>query len=113
MDKNELQKQIDYCEYVFKNAKDEDMKTLFCDIVESLKRLQRITKNTYFYLNDNEEAASNKFYDKYIKGNYYGAIGGGLTYKITPTSIGQITVLSCRDKDNHLIEEDITDTTTW
>lgn len=43
------------------------MKALFMSIASNLEYLQRITKHTYFFLNDTEEAAATKFYKEHVK----------------------------------------------
>lgn len=48
------------------------MKALFMLIASNLEYLQRITKHTYYFLNDTEEAAATKFYKEHVKGRYFG-----------------------------------------
>ena len=59
-----------------------------------------ITKDYSFKLTDEEYNRLSKWWNKNHKGNNktFGAIGGGLTFHITPTSIGEIVVAECRDE---------------
>ena len=50
------------------------MKALFRSIASNLKYLQRITKHTYFFLNDTEEAAATKFYKEHVKEDILGQL---------------------------------------
>ena len=113
MDKKKLQQQIDYCKYVAENTKQEDLRKMFHEMQDNLEYLQKITQHTYFYLNDTEAAAEDKFYKEYVKGRYFGAIGGGMTYKISPNGLGQCITLSTVDDEGNIIEEDITDISSW
>ena len=113
MDRQDLQKQINYCRYVSENATADDMKSFFRNIKNNLEFLQRITKYNYFWLNETENDAANKFYEENVKGRDFGAIGGGMTYTITPTSVGQIIKISTVDDNGNMIEQDITDVSSW
>ena len=59
-----------------------------------------ISKDYSFQLTDEEYNKLSKWWNKNHKGNNktFGGIGGGLTFHITPTSIGEIVVAECRDK---------------
>lgn len=50
------------------------MKALFRSIASNLEYLQRITKYTYFFLNDTEEATATKFYKEHVKVRYFGQL---------------------------------------
>ena len=113
MYRKNLQKQIDYCKYVAKKKKKDDMKALFRSIASNLEYLQRITKHTYFFLNDTEEATATKFYKEHVKGRYFGAIGGGMSYKFIPNGLSQCVVLETIDDKGNKITEDITDISSW
>ena len=113
MDRKNLQKQIDYCKYVAENSEKDDMKLLFKSIASNLEYLQRITKHTYFFLNDTEEATATKFYEEHVKGRYFGAIGGEMSYKFTPNGLGQCVELETIDDKGNKITEDITDISSW
>ena len=112
MDRKNLQKQIDYCRYVAENSGKDDMKALFKSIASNLEYLQRITKHTYFFLNDTEADAEDKFYEEHVKGRYFGAIGG-MSYKFIPNGLGQCVVLETIDDKGNKITEDITDISSW
>lgn len=108
-----IQKQIDYCEYVAKNAEQEDLRKTFTSIASNLRWLKRIVKNTYFCLNDNEQAAADKFYEEHVKGRYFGATGGGVMYQIIPHGLGQCVRISTKNRNGNIVSEDITDTDSW
>ena len=57
-----------------------------------------INKDYSFQLSDDEYKKLSKWWDKNHKDKNFGAIGGGLTFHITPTSIGEIVVAECRDE---------------
>lgn len=42
-----------------------------------------------------------------LRGKYAGAIGGGITYSFTNTTIGQIQVVKCACGGEHLITDDL------
>lgn len=113
MDRKNLQKQIDYCKYVAENSEKDDMKLLFKSIASNLEYLQRITKHTYFFFSDTEAASTEKFYEEHVKGRYFGAIGGGMSYKFTPNGLGQCVELETVDDKGNKITEDITDISSW
>ena len=82
-------------------------------ILHDLEHYERITRHEYFYLNDGEAEKANEFYEKYMKGRYFGAIGGGMTYSFMPTGLGSIVHVSTRKDDGERVEEDITDNSNW
>ena len=60
-------------------------------------------------LSDEEYIKLKKWYDKIVKkrgSNYWGAIGGSITFHITPTSIGTIVEAECNGKKITLRELD-------
>ena len=58
-----------------------------------------ISKDYVFQLTDKEYTKLQKWHKKVTKGiTYFGAIGGELTFKITPTSIGEIVIAKCYGK---------------
>lgn len=53
-----------------------------------------ISKEYTFKLSDTQYAKLEKwFYEIYPRGTYHGAIGGALTFEITPTSIGDFVMV--------------------
>ena len=82
-------------------------------ILHDLEHYERITRTYYFYLKDTEAKKAHEFYEKYMKGRDFGAIGGGMVYSFMPTGLGDIVHVSTRLDNGDRIEEDITDNSDW
>ena len=64
-----------------------------------------------FKLNKVEEERADKFMEKHRhKDVYKGAIGGHISYRFTPTSVGDAVSIKCSICDE---EENITDYNAW
>ena len=64
-----------------------------------------ISKGYVFKLSDEQyEKLEKWFYEIYPKGTYHGAIGGALSFKITPTSIGDFVTAIANGKELDLSE---------
>lgn len=114
MENKKLKSQIDYCEACIMAATTMDAREMYKSILESLKQLQTITRNTYFYLTDSEQDAARKFYELNVKGRAsFGTIGGCMTYKITPTGLGKCVSICTQDDTGCIIQQDITDVSSW
>ncbi len=61
-----------------------------------------------FSLSDDQLVKFNEWYNKLEK-QYTGAIGGGLTFSFTPTSIGMVVKVKYLDKE----EIDLSDYENW
>lgn len=54
-----------------------------------------IGRNYKFELTDDEYERLNDWWNENFKCRHFGTIGGGLTFHITPTSIGEIVEAEC------------------
>ena len=107
------QKKVDYLSNLIKQSTNDDDKVMLKHILSDLIYHYRITKHQYFWLQDKEAERARAFYEKNIKGRNFGAIGGGMTYHITPTGLGQIIHVSTINDKGEVIDADITDVSTW
>lgn len=110
MENNKLKSQIDYCEACMMAVTTTDAREMYKSILESLKQLQTITHNTYFYLTDSEQDAAHKFYEMNVKGR---PSFTNITYKITPTSLGKCVSICAKDDTGCVVQQDITDVSSW
>ena len=68
-----------------------------------------VTKDFVFSLSETQYSKLCKWYDKLVnrknKGSkYYGAIGGEMTFVITPTSIGSFVTVRCLGEELDISE---------
>ena len=63
-----------------------------------------IGQNYIFRLTDKQYKKLENWYNYNFKDKKFGAMGGGLTFKITPTSIGEIVIAECMGKTISLTE---------
>ena len=82
-------------------------------IRRDLQQNEKITRHEYFYLQDKEAEKAQEFYDKYVKGRDFGAIGGGMIYHFMPTGLGNVVKVSTMLEDNYEMTDDITDMESW
>lgn len=110
MENKKLKSQIDYCEACMMAVNTMDDHEMYKSILESLKQLQTITRNTYFYLTDSEQDAAHKFYETNVKGK---PSFTNITYKITPIGIGKCVSICAKDDTGCVVQQDITDVSSW
>lgn len=109
----QLKNNIEYCKYVASNAGSKYMREQFAQIADDLDSYMNIIKGgTYFFLDEKEAAAADKFYEEHVKGRYFGASGGGMTYHFTPNGLG-IGVSVSTVKNGERISENITNYENW
>lgn len=63
-----------------------------------------------FELTEEEAAAANKFLEEHSKCGHGAAIGGAITWMVTPTAIGNVFKLKCGRCD---VTEDVSDYSSW
>ena len=110
---DQFKEKIDWLAKKIEQSTNGDEKSMLKDILRDIIYHCRIVSNEYFYLTDEETKRAYEFYLKNVKGRHFGAIGGGMTYHITPTGLGNIVIMSTRREDGQQIEEDITEFTSW
>ena len=91
---------------------DKDQKQLVASIINDVKLAEFYRAHTHFTLSEKQEQEAEEFYNSYVKGRNFGAVGGGMTYTITPTSIGNIVVVSTTTNGKS-VKKDITDYDSW
>ena len=80
------------------------------DLLESLSYAKWMDEHITFRLNDLETKKAHEFCQKHKEcSKHAGAVGGNITYEITPTGIGDIIKIKCLCGDS----EDITDISSW
>jgi len=105
----EIKKIRSYCEDQIKNGNEPE---IFNEVIRILDRYQDYCSHG-FLLNDVEKVRADQFYEKYVAGRNFGAIGGGMTYHFTPTALGDLVKISTVDPKGEPISEDITNYDTW